>query len=134
MAVTPLGVIAAAMMMKEPSIHVHLLDADSLAIRAAKRNIGGVEERIRDMSLQSESEGLAASASTSKFLLSDSWSEIEQRATKVKYDWIVSNPPVHSGTCDDFTVLSSLLSGARKRLRADGYLWIVAQVWELIVP
>jgi len=123
------GVIAAAMMMKEPSIHVHLLDADSLAIRAAKRNIGGVEERIRDMSLQSESEGLAASASTSKFLLSDSWSEIEQRATKVKYDWIVSNPPVHSGTCDDFTVLSSLLSGARKRLRADGYLWIVAQTY-----
>ena len=44
-----------------------------------------------------------------------------------KYDWIVSNPPVHRGQSDDFQVVAELIRGARKRLRKHGVLWIVAQ-------
>ena len=44
-----------------------------------------------------------------------------------RYDWIVSNPPVHHGQPDDFRVLITLLRGARRRLKPDGVLWIVAQ-------
>jgi hypothetical protein len=39
----------------------------------------------------------------------------------------LSNPPVHLGAQPDFTVLTKLLSDARRRLRPDGEAWIVAQ-------
>jgi len=44
-----------------------------------------------------------------------------------RYDWIVSNPPVHRGQPDAFDTVAALISGARRRLRPSGVLWIVAQ-------
>ena len=34
---------------------------------------------------------------------------------------------VHRGQPDDFTTVSALIAGARKRLKPEGVLWIVAQ-------
>jgi len=45
----------------------------------------------------------------------------------LRFDWIVSNPPVHCGLTDDFQVVRSLAAGAPERLRPGGSLWIVAQ-------
>ena len=36
------------------------------------------------------------------------------------YDWIVSNPPVHRGQPDDFSVVQLLIRGAPARLRRGG--------------
>ena len=46
---------------------------------------------------------------------------------KRRYHWIVSNPPVHHGAKDDFSVVERLIKGSWGRLRKQGTLWIVAQ-------
>merc|ERR1719281_1440103 len=45
----------------------------------------------------------------------------------MRYDWIISNPPLHHGQPDDFHVLQGLIDGASQCLRKGGVLWMVAQ-------
>lgn len=81
---------------------VHCLDADATALAAARVNVPGAR----------------------KFFLCDGWPS----GKIVKYDWIVSNPPVHRGQPDEFSVVLGLIRGARSRLRKGGVLWMVCQV------
>lgn len=97
------GVIAASLLQRAPDVEVTVLDADSLAMAACRENVPGVKRAI----------------------LSDCWHGLEGR--KLRFDWIVSNPPVHRGRADDFRVLLELVHGSGPRLRAGGVLWIVAQ-------
>ena len=98
------GVIAAALLAAEPTLRLHLLDADALAVRAARGNVGG----------------------GARVYLGDGWDGLP-RGTR--FDLIVSNPPVHLGLQTDFRVLRTLIAGAAKRLRHGGALWLVAQTY-----
>ena len=88
-------------------VRVELLDADAVALVAARENVPGA----------------------ARLLLSDGYAPpppLSQLQTD-GYDWIVSNPPVHRGQPDDFRVVQALVRGARQRLRRGGVLWVVAQ-------
>jgi len=108
------GAIGAALLARHPKLEIqlHLLDADAVALAAARDNV-------------------PAAART---LLCSEWPDtaaFPERAAKgkapLRYDWIVSNPPVHRGQPDCFDVVVALIRGARARLRPDGVLWMVAQ-------
>ena len=66
-----------------------------------------------------------------RVFLCDGWpdtaSAFPKKGKPKKYEWIVSNPPVHRGQPDDFVALIELIGGARRRLRKGGVLWLVAQ-------
>ena len=57
-------------------------------------------------------------------MLSDGFEALPRRP---RFDWIVSNPPVHNGLQTDFKVLRLLVRGAARRLRSGGELFIVVQ-------
>lgn len=107
------GVIGAALLQRDSSLRLHLLDADALALAAAAENVPQAR----------------------RFLLCSGWPDeaaaFPRRAAAgrrpARYDWIVSNPPVHRGQPDCFDVLVQLIRGARRRLRPLGVLWLVAQ-------
>eukprot|EP00928_Gymnodinium_smaydae_P027630 TRINITY_DN21300_c0_g2_i1.p1 TRINITY_DN21300_c0_g2~~TRINITY_DN21300_c0_g2_i1.p1 ORF type:complete len:976 (+),score=137.92 TRINITY_DN21300_c0_g2_i1:96-3023(+) len=97
------GSIAASLMQRHPDMQVTLLDADAVAVEACRQNLPEAK----------------------RILVSDGWHQLKNR--NLRFDWIVSNPPVHRGRLDDFRVLMDLVDGAGPRLRPDGVLWIVAQ-------
>eukprot|EP00658_Telonema_sp_P-2_P041286 TRINITY_DN29516_c0_g1_i3.p1 TRINITY_DN29516_c0_g1~~TRINITY_DN29516_c0_g1_i3.p1 ORF type:complete len:910 (-),score=183.72 TRINITY_DN29516_c0_g1_i3:361-3090(-) len=97
------GTIGATLTNRRACCRVHMLDADSVAIRAARLNVP-----------------------TADFHLSDGGpSEMEPCSG---FDWVVSNPPVHNGKSQDYTVLQELVRGTPDRVVPGGVLWIVAQV------
>ena len=53
---------------------------------------------------------------------------VDDKAEPMRFDMIVSNPPVHAGVMDDYMVLANLIDGAAEWLTPKGELWIVAQV------
>jgi len=97
------GALAAGLLAREPSLRCTLLDADALAIAAARENVPCARH----------------------ILLSDGWSGLQP--VTARFDLIVSNPPVHAGTADEFRVLQRLLEGAPSRMLAGASLWLVAQ-------
>ena len=105
------GSIAAALAAAEggESLKLHCLDADAIALRAARSNV----------------------PTAKRFFLCAGWPDtltaFARRGKPKRYDWIVSNPPVHRGQPDDFSVIETLIHGSRKRLKRHGVLWMVAQ-------
>jgi 16S rRNA (guanine1207-N2)-methyltransferase len=95
------GVIAAALRARTPDLRLTLLDADALALDAAKENVARAE-----------------------FLPGDGMAAVDAAA---RYDLIVSNPPIHVGRQEDFSVLTALLEVGLKRLRPKGALVFVVQ-------
>eukprot|EP00039_Didymoeca_costata_P020836 m.342579 g.342579 ORF g.342579 m.342579 type:complete len:1061 (-) comp21581_c0_seq1:62-3244(-) len=102
------GVIGAALLGKEPSIALDMLDANSLAMVTAKQNLDQLNFNHNDVG----------------YYFSDSWTQLPEVCS---YDMIVSNPPVHIADENNFDVLKELISGAASRLCAKGKLWIVSQ-------
>lgn len=81
-----------------------LLDSDSVSLHTARQN-------------------LADEAFGARFVQSDGWAAHGPE----RYDWIVSNPPIHQGKSESFEVLADLVAGARAHLTQRGQLWIVVQ-------
>ena len=77
---------------EQPAASLDLLDNDSLALLAARKNV----------------------PEASRYFLSDCWSTISSSSAKddFQYDLILSNPPVHRGHADSFLVVEELLRGA----------------------
>jgi 16S rRNA (guanine1207-N2)-methyltransferase len=96
------GVVAAALLARQPSLRVTLADADALAVEAAAANVPAAR----------------------RVLLADCWPAPGGR----RWHAVVSNPPVHAGVEDDLRVLRALLAGAPGRLKPGGALFIVAQL------
>eukprot|EP00041_Stephanoeca_diplocostata_P009244 m.140915 g.140915 ORF g.140915 m.140915 type:complete len:1237 (+) comp17665_c0_seq17:163-3873(+) len=116
------GTISKYLLTKTPDARVTMLDADVLAIAAAKRNVPTADAHVASdcweaLTLPSD----------------DQSSQITRGAVPTgsgatEYDWIVSNPPVHIGRSQHFGVLASCLAGAATYLaRPHGTLVFVTQ-------
>ena len=90
------------------ALRVHMLDADAVAMHAAKLNVPGAARHWHGAVWPQTSRAFSA-------------------GKPMRYHWIVSNPPVHRGQPDDFRVVAELIRGSRKRLKRYGVLWLVAQ-------
>ena len=109
------GTLAAAVRFVRPHARLTLLDADAVAMLAARENLSVV----RDGSSSS-----VGSFQPATFVLSDGWTGL---ADDEKFDLVVSNPPVHLGLRPEFTVLSDMIAGFEHRLNPGGEAWFVAQ-------
>ncbi len=92
------GVIAAALIGRQPGLRVDALDHDALAVEATRRNVPGAAAIL--------GEGWAAAG------------------LAPRYAAVISNPPFHKGKSEDFAVVRGLIEGAARRADA---LWIVTQ-------
>ncbi len=94
------GLIAAALLRRQRTARVDLLDDDALAIEAARENVP-----------------------RARAILGDAWDALGGAT----YDLIVSNPPIHRGKEKDFGLLERFIDGARPCLRPYGYILFVVQ-------
>ncbi len=94
------GALSAAIRRTRPEAALHLLDADAVAIEAAREN-------VPDGALH----------------LGDGW----RAAPDLRVDRIVSNPPIHRGKGEDFAALAALIAEAPRHLRSGGMLELVVQ-------
>ncbi|WP_305856363.1 methyltransferase [Balneatrix alpica] len=96
------GVLGAYLKTKCPSAEVVMLDVSALALEASKRT-------------------LAANQLDATVLASDAWSGVEGR-----FDFILSNPPFHTGIHTDYAPALALISQAKAHLNPGGVLQLVA--------
>lgn len=94
------GVIGAAAAAHAPGIALDLLDNDSVALEAARENVPGARTVL----------GTSV-----------------RDARDIRYDAILSNPPLHRGVAEDHTLLEQLIADAPARLKPDGVMQIVVQ-------
>ena len=92
------GVIAAAVRERYPDARIDGVDADAVAIAAARENVAGATLICGD--------GLSA-------------------APRARYDAILSNPPIHDGVDESFAFLEQLIRDAPRYLGAGGILQVV---------
>lgn len=93
------GFLAAAVLERRPSVRVDLLDADAVALEAARENVPG-----------------------GSLLLARS-----PGAAEGLYDLVVSNPPYHAGKAETTEVLEALVRRAPAMLAPRGVLALVVQ-------
>jgi 16S rRNA (guanine1207-N2)-methyltransferase len=98
------GLIGAGIAANHPHAEVTLLDNNALALRASH-------------------ETLAANQLNGVLLASDGLSEI-----KDKYDFVISNPPIHQGVKTDNLLSQRLLSSVQDNINAGGRFIMVANV------
>jgi 16S rRNA (guanine1207-N2)-methyltransferase len=94
------GLIGAAAQAQASAIALDALDSDSVALEAARQNLPSAQPRL----------GTTLGA-----------------VGRVRYDAILSNPPLHQGVAEDHTLLLELVAAAPEHLRPGGVLQIVVQ-------
>lgn len=94
------GVIGRAILERQAEAELTLLDADALAIEAARENVPGAQMIVGD--------SLSASGTR-------------------PYELIVSNPPLHQGVAESHAVLQRLVAEAPGHLAGGGRLLLVVQ-------
>jgi 16S rRNA (guanine1207-N2)-methyltransferase len=95
-----MGIIGFAIQRTNPTIVLDLIDVDAIAIEAARENIPNAT-----------------------FFTSDGMDVVAGKT----YDLIASNPPIHSGKGEDFTVLLRFLEKASRVLSKGGKMYVVVQ-------
>ncbi|MCB9530008.1 MAG: methyltransferase [Myxococcales bacterium] len=95
------GVIGAAIRQRAPDARLHLLDADAVAVAAARENVPGAAVYVSD--------GFGATPG------------------RLIVDRIVSNPPIHRGKREDYSALVALIEEAPRHLARGGALELVVQ-------
>lgn len=84
---------------------LHLFEAEALALEAAERNLAP----------------LAAATH-----LHYHWHDVTAGLPAGRFDWIVTNPPFHSGRAVDFGLGQRFIEVAARALRPGGHLYLVA--------
>ncbi|CAD7930901.1 unnamed protein product [Amoebophrya sp. A25] len=108
------------------SLLLHSADADTLAVKACRKNL---RRLVGKFELSEE----ASTCVELDFFLSDglrgvSCKESSPSTTRTKrYDLILSNPPVHNGVQTDFSVVAHVVLEGRRWLRKGGRLLLVLQ-------
>ncbi len=98
------GVIAAAILDRaEGDIDLHALDSDPMALKCLKENVPNCQSH-----------------------LCDGWNGLPE---DLRFDLIVSNPPVHNGLASDFGVLRELIRNSINRLSQHGVVVVVCQLY-----
>jgi len=92
------GIIGAAVRERFPTASVDLVDADAVAVTAARENVAGATIICGD--------GLAA-------------------APRARYDAILSNPPIHDGVDESLAFLERLIREAPGHIAVGGVLQVV---------
>jgi 16S rRNA (guanine1207-N2)-methyltransferase len=95
------GVIGLGLKQRQPKLTLTLLEADAVALEAAKHNLP---------------DATAVLGHTLKDL-----------PTSTPFDTIVANPPYHSGKARSTAVIARLIQGAPEHLSGGGSLWMVLQ-------
>ncbi|WP_026959165.1 16S rRNA (guanine(1207)-N(2))-methyltransferase RsmC [Aliagarivorans taiwanensis] len=95
------GVIGAALALNKGST-ISMLDVSAYAVECARQS-------------------LTLNGLTGTVFASDGLSEVTGR-----YDFIVSNPPFHTGVHTDYQVVENFIRGVKKHLKPQGELWLVA--------
>ena len=98
------GIVGAALRARTPDIRLALLDADALALDAARENVPGAE-----------------------IILADGAAGLSGLTAGDRFELIISNPPIHHGRQEDFAVLKALLEQGPKLLKLKGSLVFVVQ-------
>jgi 16S rRNA (guanine1207-N2)-methyltransferase len=94
------GPIAQVLRARHPDLAVTMADLDALALQAAVENVPGAKVvQLRTLSALPDG----------------------------AYDFIVSNPPVHTGIEQDFSMLQHLIAEAPRLLKKGGRLFLVLQ-------
>lgn len=101
------GVIGRAVRHRQPTADLVLLDADALAIEAARENVEGAHVVVGS--------NLAAAGAK-------------------PFDLIVSNPPLHQGVGENHAVLAHLIAEAPRHLAGGGRLLLVVQRRVPVMP
>ncbi|MFV0574353.1 MAG: 16S rRNA (guanine(1207)-N(2))-methyltransferase RsmC [Vibrio sp.] len=96
------GVLGCVMAKRNPSIEIDMVDISALAVESSK-------------------ETLKANNLTGKVFASDIYSDID-----AKYDYLISNPPFHSGLDTEYSAAETLLSQAPKHMKHQAKMIIVA--------
>lgn len=100
------GVIGVALSELNPKAQVTLIDDSALALEATRRTM--VQNQV-----------------TAELLASDGLTELLD-SCEPQYDWIVSNPPYHSGVKQDLQTAQRFLHDCPQALTPEGRLCIVA--------
>ena len=95
------GVLARAMQDRTPDVSIDAVDLNAFAIEATKKNVPGVHA-----------------------LWGDSWRAL---AANAKYQFIISNPPVHQGARQTTQPLEYFISHAKEHLVSGGTITLVVQ-------
>ena len=106
------GVIGAALLQRDSSLRLHLLDADALALAAAAENVPQARRLLLCSGWPDEAAAFPRRAAAGR--------------RPARYDWIVSNPPVHRGQpdcCFDILVHSSSAAPAAGSARTASSGW-----------
>lgn len=96
------GILATVLGKLYPDITLTLSDVNSAALESSKAT-------------------LASNHLSASVVASDVFSNLND-----KYHLIISNPPFHDGKQTDYTAVNALISQAKKHLKLNGYLCIVA--------
>lgn len=99
------GIISAWVALQNPNIKLSAVDISVLALEATKATLAnaGVEANVF------ASDGLAKVSG--------------------KYEWIISNPPFHSGKQTDYQITQNFIHESSQKLQANGSLLIVANTF-----
>ena len=101
------GLVAAHVLARRPGAKVDMVDVDAMAVLAAAENVPQASANIA--------------------------AAVDDLAP-ARYDLIVSNPPIHAGRGEDYTVLARLITQSGLRLEPRGSLVLVVQARVPVEP
>lgn len=98
------GLLSVHLLKNNPGIEsLYLIEADRLALHCAELNTGDWKEKLQPH-----------------------WLDAAADPLPLKLDWIVCNPPFHSGQNRDVDLGQTIIAGACKSLKRGGKLYMVA--------